>query len=278
MITSRLTRAQWGAVKPEQTPTRVSSMRGVAVHWVGGGTWGSAGIGDHSKCAAKIRGIQRSHMAGEYFDIAYSEGVCPHGARFELRGHNVQVGANGSSFANKNWYAVLALVGVGDKITPELLEGIALAVDDYRRNADAGDDVTAHRVLLKKYAGRTTSCCGDALYSHVVKGTFDAPTKTTAPPVQEDDMPTPAEVFKADVVNAPYPSETNPTWSAQTYLQAIYRNSVSAFREATAARRIAEASALKGEALTVDEVKAALAEVLDEKIEDGVTVLGVKGA
>lgn len=200
MITSRLTRAQWGAVPvPASRPRRVESMRGVAVHWVGPAVWGSAGIGDHSKCAGKVQGIQRHHMAGEYYDIAYSEVVCPHGQRFEGRGHHVQVGANGSTYANARWYAILALVGTGDRITEEILHGISLAVRDYRRNAAAGTDVTGHRYLLQRYAGKVTACPGDALYRHVTRGTFGTVTLPTPTP-SPTPTPTPGEIDMRQLV------------------------------------------------------------------------------
>ena len=41
----------------------------------------------------------RTHQAGEFNDIAYNFGVCPHGSVYELRGWNRQTGANGTKVA-----------------------------------------------------------------------------------------------------------------------------------------------------------------------------------
>lgn len=192
MTTPRISRAQWGARPPEGPPTRVPSTDGTALHWVGPGTWGAAGsIGRHSLCAGKVRGIQRSHQAGEWRDIAYNEVCCPHGYRFEGRGHNVQTGANGSSAGNRSHYAILALVGVGDAVTTQLLEALEDAFDDYRRHAAAGDDTTTHRSILRRETGRTTECPGDRLAALEAAGRFSprppAPPAPTPPP-----DPTPA--------------------------------------------------------------------------------------
>jgi hypothetical protein len=189
MTTPRLTRRQWGAkpVDPNR-PTRVASTKGTALHWVGPRVWGTRGpAGRHSECAGKVQGIQRTHMAGEYYDIAYSEIACPHGYRFEGRGYHVQVGANGSSAGNRSHYAILALVGEGDPITSELVEAIDDAFEDYRRNAHAGTDTTTHRIILRANTGRTTECPGDKLAALEGAGRFmhrePAPTPIPKPPV-----------------------------------------------------------------------------------------------
>jgi hypothetical protein len=90
---------------------------------------------------------------------------------------------------------------------------------------------------------------------------------TTAP--QEDDMPTPDDLIRADVVPSPDGSKDNPTWSLATYIPAIYRNARAAFQQASAARAIAEAQAAKGGALTADEIKAAAKAGAGEALADG---------
>lgn len=185
MTSQRLTRAQWGAipVDPERR-TIVRTTDGTALHWVGPGTWGTAGpAGRHSLCAGKVRGIQRGHMAGEWYDIAYSEVVCPHGTRFEGRGHHVQTGANGSSAGNRSHYAVLALVGEGDPQPLELVLALLDAFEDYRARAGAGPDTTTHRDILKRHTGRITECPGDKLATLERFGAFMHHPHT--PPVTE---------------------------------------------------------------------------------------------
>jgi hypothetical protein len=183
MTTPRLTRRQWGAIEVDpDRPTRVSSTKGSGTHWVGP-TIGVRGVvPDHSTCATRVRAIQRSHMAGQWYDIAYNEVVCPHGTRYEGRGHNVQTGANGSAGANAAWYAILALVGQGNVITRELLDGLYDAHEDYRRNAGAGLACSNHRDLLRQYTSKTTECPGDVLYGLTRSGRFNHRTAAPTPP------------------------------------------------------------------------------------------------
>lgn len=186
MSTPRLLRSQWGAIDvPDDRPTKIASTKGTGLHWVGPKVWGDLGSdGRHSLCAGKIRGIQRSHMAGEWYDIAYNEIACPHGTRYEGRGYHVQTGANGSSEGNRNYYAVLALVGQGDKITTGLVLALVDAFQAYRERAGAGPETSCHRYLLKLYTGRTTDCPGDYLASLESAGRFmskPAPAPQPAP-------------------------------------------------------------------------------------------------
>lgn len=194
MTTPRLTRSQWGAAEvPASRPTTIPATKGTGVHWVGPGIYGDGRLWDHSLCAGKIRGIQRLHMAGEWYDIAYSEVVCPHGTRYEGRGYHVQTGANGSSYANRNWYAILALVGKGDPITARLLEGIQDALDAYRAKAGAGPEVTYHGRLLRLYADKSTECPGPVLTSKAMAGRFwtppTTPSTTPTPTMKGSKMP-----------------------------------------------------------------------------------------
>lgn len=184
MPTPRLTRRQWGAVPVDpDRPTRVARTKGCATHWVGPTIRRAGQLWDHSACASIVRAIQRSHMAGEWYDIAYSEVVCPHGTRYEGRGHHVQTGANGSSVANAEWYAILALVGQGNVVTRELLDGLYDAHEDYRLRAAAGPSCTNHRDLLRVHAGKITECPGDVLYGLTRNGRFTHRPAAPAPVV-----------------------------------------------------------------------------------------------
>ena len=260
MATPRLTRAQWGAVPVDpDRPTRVPSTAGTAQHWVGPRVWGDAGpAGRHSLCAGKLRGIQRAHMAGEYYDVAYNEAACPHGYRYELRGHHVQTGANGSSAGNRSHYAILALVGEGDPTTPELLEALADAHEDYRAHAAAGDDTTTHAAILEKHTGRTTGCPGPGLIREESAGTFTQPS-------QEEPMPTAAEIA-TEVWTRPVRDHEGNEVTTGAAVGVTLRNSAAATfaardaaRDAAVARALAEAAATTPGVLTAEDVAAVAA-------------------
>jgi hypothetical protein len=109
-----ISRAGWGAARPEsRTPWNVAALEGICLHWFGSPRAASS----HDKCDDLLRSVQRSHMAGEFSDIAYNHGVCPHGTAFELRGWNTQTGANGNADLNSRFYAIVYMAGVGDGLT-----------------------------------------------------------------------------------------------------------------------------------------------------------------
>lgn len=206
MTTSpRLSRAQWGAAPvPAGRPVHVATTTGTALHWVGP----ALGNVDHGRCASILRGIQKTHMAGEWYDIAYNEAVCRHGVRFECRGYHVQTGANGTTTANRNNYAILALVGASDSLPLAMIDALADAFDAYRARAGAGDRVTGHRDHT------STTCPGAQLYAMVRAGRFSPHPPPTPPPTpvpiaeERDDMmlirvteKSPNPVYLADGIN-----------------------------------------------------------------------------
>jgi hypothetical protein len=108
-------RSAWGALPPESPPTGwdVSKLDGICQHWFGSPKAASS----HAGCDDLLRSVQRTHQAGEYNDIAYNIGVCPHGEAYELRGWNVRTGANGTTDANSRFLAVVYMAGAGDGLT-----------------------------------------------------------------------------------------------------------------------------------------------------------------
>jgi hypothetical protein len=108
-------RSGWGALPPERplTPWSVSELDGICQHWFGA----PKAAATHAGCPALLRSVQRSHQQGEYADIAYNFGVCPHGTVYELRGWRFQTGANGTSDANQRFIAFVYMAGTGDPLT-----------------------------------------------------------------------------------------------------------------------------------------------------------------
>lgn len=134
------TRAQWGARPPESVALKpVEALRGVTVHWFGSPSAAST----HGGCSALLRSVQRSHQAGEFNDIAYNWGVCPHGEIYQLRGFGVKTGANGTSYSNENYAAVVYMAGTGDRLTQAGKRGLSSVIREYHRRG-AGRDVKPH--------------------------------------------------------------------------------------------------------------------------------------
>lgn len=135
-----VSRRDWGALRPESVTLRdPSSLEGVVVHW-----WGIPRAAKrHEDCPKVLRGVQRSHLAGEFNDIAYGMLCCPHGTVYEGRGFRVQTGANGNGDVNRRFGSVCAMIGEGDKPTPQLLAALSRTIMEFRR-LGAGDAVLRH--------------------------------------------------------------------------------------------------------------------------------------
>jgi hypothetical protein len=116
MALSITSRSGWGAAAPKsRTPWNVANLEGICQHWFGS----PRAAFTHAGCDDLLRAVQRNHQAGEFSDIAYNIGVCPHGSMYELRGWHVQTGANGNADLNRRFLAVVYMAGVGDPLTPK---------------------------------------------------------------------------------------------------------------------------------------------------------------
>lgn len=175
-----ITRAEWFAQAPRGSLNQIAPHpNGSALHWEGPGIH----LGSHNDCFAAVAQIQHYHMGTKgWSDIAYNLLVCPHGDVFIGRGPGIGSAANGTNDSNRAWYAICALVGVGDTLTPELLTGIGEAFAYLRANG-AGPGVRGHRDF------KTTTCPGDELYAMVRAGTWAPTAVPTSPPVT---VPVPA--------------------------------------------------------------------------------------
>lgn len=172
-----VTRKAWGARSPRDTAERLSSTKGVKVHYTGD-TVDPRLRDDHDRCVARVRQIQNSHMDGNgWNDIGYSALVCPHAHVFVGRGPHALPAANGAGL-NTGHYAVCGLVGNKGltKPTAAMLGGIRDAIEWLRREGDAGTEIKGHR------DGYATDCPGGPLYTWVKEG---APR----PDEEDEDVP-----------------------------------------------------------------------------------------
>ena len=156
-----LTRAQAGLVPPRSVSHNITPQRGgVAVHYNGP----ALGLTDHSRCAAAWRGVQSFHMDNGYVDVAYTCAICQHGWAMAGRGANVRSGANGTNDANRDFYAVFALIGGSEQPTGLLLAGIEWWIAELRANGGAGGRVEPHQAF------KATACPGNPLLAWLRAG------------------------------------------------------------------------------------------------------------
>lgn len=180
-----VTRREWGARSPRGSYSRLSSTKGVKIHYTGGRVDPRI-VDDHDLCAALVRSIQNSHMDGNgWMDIGYSLAVCPHQKVFVGRGPGRVPAANGPGL-NSGHYAVLGLVGSSGLVIPPdgMLHGIRDAIEYLRAEGGAGKEIKGHR------DGYSTLCPGDPLYRWVRNG---APRPGGTRPTPPDSKPTPPD-------------------------------------------------------------------------------------
>ncbi|PGH11254.1 hypothetical protein AJ79_04989 [Helicocarpus griseus UAMH5409] len=159
-----VSRKEWGALPIKSEMSKPDNPKGVKIHYTGG----HLSKGDHSKCAGKVKEIQKQHQNNPnegWGDISYNLAVCQHGYVYEARGAQYRTGANGNQQLNKDHQAVLALVGSKGDTEPsnDMIEGIKDAIT-YLRQKGVGNEVKGHR------DGYATACPGGALYKLLKQG------------------------------------------------------------------------------------------------------------
>jgi hypothetical protein len=155
------TRSDWGARSPKRVTKR--DLAGPSIlHWLGSGSKWNRVLDDAREqwMAGRLRSIQNYHMDGKgWSDIAYSFAVDPWGLGvWELRGLDVNSGANGTTTWNNKSHAILVMNGLGDpNVTNEALTVIDELIDHIAEAGSAERTIKAHREV------RQTNCPGDYL-------------------------------------------------------------------------------------------------------------------
>ncbi len=212
-----ITRAALGW--PASAAPRQATTKGVKVHYEGTAV-STRLLTDHDACLQQWKDIRASHLANKaenYSDVAYNYAACPHGYLLEGRGIGRRTGANGNQPLNIAHYAIVGLVGSEGLTQPTdaMLSAIRDGIDLLRKNG-AGTEIKGHR------DGYATACPGGPLYAWVQKG---APRPATAPaptPPKEDPLPTPADLWNADIVPAAAPPYGNSDYAKNKKWTASY--------------------------------------------------------
>lgn len=121
-------RSAWGA-KPAtgRTSWVTKELFGITQHHFGG----PDAAANHAGCLANARSVQATHMKPGGLgttpprggaDIGYNFGVCPHGRILTFRGWNTQTGANGTTFANEHYLAIVYMANTDVDPFPEIAQ------------------------------------------------------------------------------------------------------------------------------------------------------------
>lgn len=190
MSTPKLPRSAWTDTASRAPAQLVASrVAGIAVHWDGDPVPANVYAGDEKAVAAFLEGIRRFHVNGRgWSDIAYQWAVDTAGRRWHLRGWLNQSAANGDVGPNQRYGAVVALLGTGQKVTPQLVDGLRDAIADFRDTYPHATKVVTHNDVRPE----PTACPGPELTRLVHGGRLNPDYQPNG-----DDMPTPADIAKA---------------------------------------------------------------------------------
>jgi hypothetical protein len=193
----------WGA----SGASAASPQQGLVIHY-DGSNQGLAGK-SHSACVTYWKNTRRFHMGSNrgWSDIGYSWGACPHGYIFEGRGLNRTQAAQPGG--NSTWYSVTLMSGPGETPTDEQI-GAVRQLRAWLRSKGVGAGVKGHRDFF------ATSCPGDRLYALVKNGTF-----TGSPTNEEDDMPSPDDVWHEARIKADKGEKSEEAISPAAFLQRL---------------------------------------------------------
>lgn len=242
------TRSAWKAVKPTSTKAvPITARTEFFVHWNGGplGLFGKP----HAECLRAVKAIQAEHMHDDpdhgWSDIGYNALVCPHARLIEGRGRDY-AGAHCPGH-NTSGIAVQFMLGEGEHPTEAMKARVRRFYDNCCQAAGRALTRKGHRDDF------ATACPGAELYTWVRNG---LPANTKEEPV------TPADVkaivnglLNADVIPAPNPTKTNPTFTVKSAIEWCLRRSSQSYSETL---RLGKALEALAETLPAESAKALL--------------------
>lgn len=169
-----LPRSAWGARESRGANSLVpSEVRNTAFHWPGMSKAINAD-GDIGKrrIASALRSWQTFHMdVKKWSDIAYQIAIDQAGRAWTLRGINVRSGANGDGTVNRQYGAILLILGPGEKPSAAMVATARAVVADYRKRFPKMPvKPTTHSAVRPS----GTDCPGSVARAMINSGQFNA--------------------------------------------------------------------------------------------------------
>lgn len=164
---TRFTRSQWGAApaSPGRGDLLPNRVVGIALHWPAM----PKPLRDVDAVKAALRGWQDYHQHTHgWSDIAYQEAIDQQGNTYVLRGLRAQSAANGSTFVNQRYGALLLVVAEGEHPSDALIAATARRVDRHRELFPRSRKIVGHQDVRPE----PTSCPGPAIEQLLRAGAF----------------------------------------------------------------------------------------------------------
>ena len=162
-------------------PDRVQTE--IYIHYPGQAA--TIGAASEASTKARLSGYYRSHVSGEYTDIAYNLAVDQSGNVWELRGVDRQSGANGGTVSNRRGQSILVLVGNDEAPSSAALAGIEDAIKRVRAVHPGASKVLGHQ----ESPDASTACPGATLMALIRAGKIGTGTPAEGAPVVKSPAP-----------------------------------------------------------------------------------------
>lgn len=160
-------RDEWDARPATDGPGRLtpSRVRGIALHWPAMG----GRLDTVNEVKAALRSWQAYHMDGHgWSDIAYQRAVDQQGNTYQLRGYRTQSAANGDTDVNQTYGALLLVLAIGEKPSPELVNATRREVRRFRERFPKATRIVGHQDIRPE----PTTCPGPAVMGLIHAGRF----------------------------------------------------------------------------------------------------------
>lgn len=164
-----------------ENPERVQTE--IYIHYPGQGA--AIGAASEASTTNRLKGYYRTHVAGEYTDIAYNLAVDQSGNVWELRGVDRQSGANGGTTSNRRGQSILVLIGNNEAPSSAALAGIEDAIKRVRAVHPTATKVLGHQ----QSPDAKTECPGASLMALIRAGKIGAGTPAEGAPVVKPPAP-----------------------------------------------------------------------------------------
>ncbi len=144
-------------------------LEGICIHYAG------FDIDPARNTGAVLRSIQAAHIDRlRWYDIAYSLAVDHAGDVYELRGLEIENGAQGGRRLNRRYVAILALLGPGQHPDAAMIDGLREAVSMVRERWPQCKTIIPHSEV------KPTSCPGDPLRAAIADRSLESQSNPAA--------------------------------------------------------------------------------------------------
>lgn len=163
----RFKRRDWGARRRKHHPGRLKSreVKGIALHWPAMDK-PVRGICDVQEA---LRSWQNYHMdVRGWSDIAYQEAIDQDGHVYILRRQKMRSAANGNSYLNGRYGALLLIIANDEEPTPKMIRAVRRRIRRHRKLYPDSTEIVGHGQI--RPGG--TACPGPAVLNLIRKGAF----------------------------------------------------------------------------------------------------------